>query len=799
MRNTSRAVVLLIVSLVAALLVSEMRLAKPAPAEINVRWAAGITSQERSELERRFTLIEGSHREGTSWQYVLQLETRKNISALVQHPAVQDTHYIDRTNYVVVRDDDEGFLGSRMLSSLALGIGLWLLLLALWMIGRKTFGEVSLTAFISTWSRWIGKVPVLLIVSLVAALLISEMWPAKPAPAEINVRWAAGITSQERSELERRFTLIEGSHREGTSWQYVLQLETRKNISALVQHPAVQDTHYIDRTNYVVVRDDDEGFLGSRMLSSLALGIGVWLVLLALWMIGRKTFGKVSLTAFISTWSRWIGKAPRGVEISARSRKRPVASRVSFSWSAWVRKAHRTLISVGAGLARSISEMKSEVTSVVGEARLERLAGFLVNTLLVVGAATLTLVVVDQALAPMGYADQWHILTREPNVKIDETGLVGGISFSSNSHGFRYQDIDYVRKPGQRRGLVIGDSLTEGHHVNAEDRFTDQLERRFGHPVINMGMGGKEPRWYYLVYEEIGYRYEPDWVLICLFVNDVYEAYPGGARPDSDLGVVRRQMQAFNPLELTLRWTAPRTFVLLQKMFGFYVDPWPMIRARVSPSGTRNDGTRTDEAPLTQVEQTVRSAKMNSNLSDDQVDTWLAGLSSQTRALINAAEMHDSIFSVGLFNPDYWRVSLDLYNESAEMKWQTTAEWLQRIFGRIRKSGARPLLAFLPHPVQYDPEFLRAEYLETGAIFRAEWLVEETALQQRLSEVAHGSGVSFLDLTPGFRAYKGTKEDLYLPFGDPHFGVAGHELTANLMEEWLRGLGVSTGIQARAN
>ena len=66
---------------------------------VNVRWTEGVTQDERLSLERRFGLESAEWREGTTWRYVLRDRSRENIAALVAHPAVDDTHDIDRADF----------------------------------------------------------------------------------------------------------------------------------------------------------------------------------------------------------------------------------------------------------------------------------------------------------------------------------------------------------------------------------------------------------------------------------------------------------------------------------------------------------------------------------------------------------------------------------------------------------------------------------------------------------------------------------------------------------------------------
>jgi hypothetical protein len=87
---------------VAALAYGAVRLTfGPHPVYVNVRWAAGVDDTERPRLEQRFGLADGELREGTTWGYALIDRSRANIRALVENPAVADTHQIHRTAFRV--------------------------------------------------------------------------------------------------------------------------------------------------------------------------------------------------------------------------------------------------------------------------------------------------------------------------------------------------------------------------------------------------------------------------------------------------------------------------------------------------------------------------------------------------------------------------------------------------------------------------------------------------------------------------------------------------------------------------
>ena len=72
-----------------------------------------------------------------------------------------------------------------------------------------------------------------------------------PAPA-VNVRWSPDVGDAERAGLEQRFGLTHGIAGESLTWSYQLENTDRSNVSALVKHPGVVDTHKINRATFEV-------------------------------------------------------------------------------------------------------------------------------------------------------------------------------------------------------------------------------------------------------------------------------------------------------------------------------------------------------------------------------------------------------------------------------------------------------------------------------------------------------------------------------------------------------------------
>ena len=70
--------------------------------KINVRWVPGLDADRRRVLEERFGLEPRNAVGPTTWSYALTDVSRANITTIVQHPEVEDTHGIDRAETLIV-------------------------------------------------------------------------------------------------------------------------------------------------------------------------------------------------------------------------------------------------------------------------------------------------------------------------------------------------------------------------------------------------------------------------------------------------------------------------------------------------------------------------------------------------------------------------------------------------------------------------------------------------------------------------------------------------------------------------
>lgn len=171
----------------------------------------------------------------------------------------------------------------------------------------------------------------------------------------------------------------------------------------------------------------------------------------------------------------------------------------------------------------------------------------------------------------------------KPSARARYTTAEFSTDLAVNAQGVRDDEDIGPKAATERRVLVLGDSLVLSVQVPLADTFTEQLEARLngaGSParwrVINGGVQGYGPVEEWLFYKHIAAAFQPDIVLLVLFVgNDAVEAHdkeawldadgrPAGARGEATADRVRRLLRASMVLQIAqqraelLRWRVAR-------------------------------------------------------------------------------------------------------------------------------------------------------------------------------------------------------------------------------------------------
>lgn len=112
-----------------------------------------------------------------------------------------------------------------------------------------------------------------------------------------------------------------------------------------------------------------------------------------------------------------------------------------------------------------------------------------------------------------------------PGASMVHSGPEWRVEVKMNGKGFRSKEEEYARASGKKRIVVLGDSYALGYGVSEEAGFASQLDRILGGDVevVNLGMSGYSTDQELLLLEREGVRYDPDLVIVAVYLNDVYD------------------------------------------------------------------------------------------------------------------------------------------------------------------------------------------------------------------------------------------------------------------------------------
>ncbi len=167
-----------------------------------------------------------------------------------------------------------------------------------------------------------------------------------------------------------------------------------------------------------------------------------------------------------------------------------------------------------------------------------------------------------------------------PNARAEYATAEFTTDIAINAQGVRDDEPIGPKAPGERRVVVLGDSLVFSVQVPLAQTFCEGLERRLNAAegaragrrwrVINAGVQGYSPVHEWFFFDRVAAAFEPDIVLVVVFVgNDAVEAqdlepWLEAGRPlaaeGPALGTVRRIVRSSHVLQLIrVRWDQLRS------------------------------------------------------------------------------------------------------------------------------------------------------------------------------------------------------------------------------------------------
>ena len=133
---------------------------------------------------------------------------------------------------------------------------------------------------------------------------------------------------------------------------------------------------------------------------------------------------------------------------------------------------------------------------------------------------------------PLWVPDPETLFRHRPGAVRSWGSEYGNTPIIINRWGHHDDEFPLAKPAGELRGLVLGDSIAMGHGVSRDETFANQLERLLAgesapftsSQVINTGVQGYSTFQEAVVLER-SLRFEPDFVVLCFYLNDVTEPF----------------------------------------------------------------------------------------------------------------------------------------------------------------------------------------------------------------------------------------------------------------------------------
>jgi hypothetical protein len=277
---------------------------------------------------------------------------------------------------------------------------------------------------------------------------------------------------------------------------------------------------------------------------------------------------------------------------------------------------------------------------------------------------------------------------------------------------------------------------------------------------INAGLGGQGPLEFWRVFKDVGLKFDPDGLLICIYANDLADTPESLSRED-----LYRRYPERQGVDALAHRLLPRVYTIVSEAIRIVEREIRKSRGFV---------------------ETVKVLADERGISEAAFRRWSNALPVVLVEASDKDEFNKSLLSVGLFNPDYWIESLEINSPRAEQKYRAFTTVLNEITALAREQGMTIGLVYIPSPLQYDLS-RHADWnpwVMGGVRVRKTWAEDDTELQKRLADWTFAKGIPFLDLTPALREEVRRGQDLNYKL-DGHWNAEGHRAAGRVIAEWI--------------
>lgn len=313
-----------------------------------------------------------------------------------------------------------------------------------------------------------------------------------------------------------------------------------------------------------------------------------------------------------------------------------------------------------------------------------------------------------------------------------DIGITGGIPFRLNSYGLRDYEFN-IDKKDKYRILCLGDSITFGTQNRLEDIYPKVLERLLNsngsgrYQVINAGGVGGNPYFEYEYLKEKGIKFNPDYVILGISLNDIGSCYALKGKKNDQI-----------------------------KTPNFWIDP---KKFRIY----KNDLKWSRETPL--------SSNLKAQLNN-------------TRWFLRSRSYFFSFIETNLlkfmYRKNIKKYSFDLYAEkeqllsfgidkSPEEVWEIFFFMLINIRDFLKSKNIGFMIVVFPFEFQMSDDIKDNFY----NIDKTKFTIDP---QKKLSYFCKKNDITFVDTLPAFRK---TNKKIYFPLDYCHPNKYGHSITAN--------------------
>ncbi|MBM4309833.1 MAG: hypothetical protein FJ119_02645 [Deltaproteobacteria bacterium] len=318
-----------------------------------------------------------------------------------------------------------------------------------------------------------------------------------------------------------------------------------------------------------------------------------------------------------------------------------------------------------------------------------------------------------------------------------------------NSKGLRDAEKDYVKPPGTRRILVLGDSFAWGHGVENHEMVSTVLQGLLpAAETINFGVKGYSTVQEVLRLELEGLRYDPDLALIFFCWNDLEDNFDDKElrRPVAQLADNDVLYIANRPVQNNFKSPVKLWFQANSRAYGFARYSLELLDHKLKTRRNRDIVRAQKPKAARRTEKKEASGKM--------------------------------VFSL----PEIYAPP----TPEMDRAWTAVRLLLSRARDTMVKTGGRLGVVYVATREGTDRDIFLAEMKSAGYDPDADGLDWDRP-SSRLAEICAQLDIPYIDPTPAFRAHP--DPEFLFSKRDAHWSPAGHRLVAETVAVAIANLG----------